>query len=134
MYQLITLIGNIGNDPESRKTPNGVTVASFRMAVNKIWTGQDGQKQEKSTWFRVSCWEKQAEFVSLYLGKGRQVMVVGEVEEARGYIDKQGNPAATIEVTARVVKALGPRPPDEGQPATQATQAHKQLAEIDIPF
>ncbi|NJN82666.1 MAG: single-stranded DNA-binding protein, partial [Caldilineaceae bacterium] len=44
MYQQITLIGNLGSDPEMRYTPSGVPVTSFSVAVNKRWTGQDGQQ------------------------------------------------------------------------------------------
>ena len=53
MYQQITLIANLGRDPEMRYTPSGVAVTSFSVAVNRSWTGQDGQRQDKTTWFRV---------------------------------------------------------------------------------
>ena len=106
MYQQITLIGNLGNDPEMRYTPSGVAVASFSLAVNKSWTTESGEKQDKTTWFRVTCWRKQAEVVSQYLGKGKQVMVVGEIEEARAFTDKSGNQRASLEVTATTVRFL----------------------------
>lgn len=106
MYQQITLIGNLGNDPEMRYTPSGVAVASFSLAVSKSWTTEGGEKQDKTTWFRVTCWRKQAEVVSQYLGKGKQVMVVGEVEEARAFTDKSGNQRASLEVTATTVRFL----------------------------
>ena len=106
MYQQITLIGNLGNDPEMRYTPSGVAVASFSLAVNKSWTTEGGEKQDRTTWFRVTCWRKQAEIVSQYLGKGKQVMVVGEVEEARAFTDKSGNQRASLEVTATTVRFL----------------------------
>ena len=66
MYQQITLIGNLGADPEMRYTPNGLPVTSFRMAVSRNWTGQDGQRQEKTVWFRVTAWRKLAETASQY--------------------------------------------------------------------
>jgi len=109
MYQQITLIGNLGNDPEMRYTPSGVAVASFNLAVNRSWTGQDGQRQDKTTWFRVSVWNKQAETVSQYLSKGRQVLVIGEMEEARAYTDREGNARASLEVKAQSVRFLGQR-------------------------
>ena len=125
MYQQIILIGNLGNDPEMRYTPSGVAVASFSLAVNRSWTGQDGQRQDKTTWFRVSVWNKQAETVTQYLSKGRQVMVVGEVEEARVFNDRDGNPRASLEVKAQSVRFLGQRgdgamggaPPSHSAPA-----------------
>ena len=54
MYQQLTLIGNLGNDPEMRYTPSGVAVTSFSLAVSRSWTGKDGQRQEKTIWFRVT--------------------------------------------------------------------------------
>ena len=109
MYQQITLVGNLGNDPEMRFTSSGVPVASFSLAVNRSWTGQDGQRQDKTTWFRISVWNKQAEIVSQYLTKGRQVLVIGEMEDARAYTDRDGNMRASLEVRAQTVRFLGQR-------------------------
>jgi single-strand DNA-binding protein len=138
MYQQIILIGNLGNDPEMRYTPSGVAVASFSLAVNRSWTGPDGQRQDKTTWFRVSVWNKQAETVTQYLSKGRQVMVIGEVEEARVFNDRDGNPRASLEVKAQSVRFLGQR--GDGAmsgPVTHAMPAAASNAEVqdeDIPF
>ena len=81
MYQQITLIGNLGRDPEMRYTPTGLPVTSFTMAVSRNWVGQDGQRQEKTIWFRVTAWRKLAETASQYLRKGSKVLVVGELED-----------------------------------------------------
>ena len=81
MYQQMTIVGNLGSDPEMRYTATGVPVTSFSVAVSRSWTNQQGERQEKTTWFRVSAWEKLAELCSQYLTKGRQVLVVGEIEE-----------------------------------------------------
>ncbi len=140
MYQQITLIGNLGNDPEMRYTPSGVPVASFSLAVNKTWTGQDGQKQDKTTWFRVTTWRKSAEIVSQYLTKGSKVMVVGEIEEARAFTDRDGNNRASLEVTAQTVKFLSGR--GDMPAATEATAGYNgaantatpELRDEDIPF
>lgn len=100
------LIGNLGNLPEQRFTPGGVAVTSFSLAVNRQWTDGEGNKQSKSTWFRITCWRKQAEIAAQYLVKGSKVMIIGEVEEARPYTDRDGNQRASIEVTAQVLKFL----------------------------
>lgn len=147
MYQQITLVGNLGSDPDMRYTPSGVPVASFSLAVNKSWTGQDGQRQDKTTWFRITTWNKQAEIVSQYLSKGRRVMVVGEMEEARAYNDREGNMRASLEVRANIVKFLNGRNDDMdggmGMSAPQAAPeqaaasnnaAEPDLSEEDIPF
>ncbi len=134
MYQQVILVGNLGSDPEMRYTPSGVPVASFSLAVNRVWTGQDGQQQEKTVWFRVTTWRKQAEIVSQYLTKGRQVMVVGEIEEPRAYIDREGNPRASLEVTARTIKFLGGRGEAPASYGTGTTNAGDISTEEDIPF
>jgi len=136
MYQQITLVGNLGNDPEMRYTPSGVPVTSFSLAVNKSWTGQDGQKQDKTTWFRITTWRKQAEIVSQYLTKGRQVLVIGEVEEARPWTDKDGNQRASLEVTATTVRFIGGRDSGGGSygPPTPSEAPPEYVGEEDIPF
>jgi single-strand DNA-binding protein len=142
MYQQIILIGNLGSDPELRHTASGVPMCSFRLAVNKRWTTQEGEKREKTVWFRISTWQKQAELVNQYLTKGRQVMVIGEVEEASTYVNKAGEPAASLEVTARVIKFLGGEQngdhlEEEAVAPVRTNGApagRRQLAEADIPF
>ena len=133
MYQQITLIGNLGSEPEMRYTPSGVPVTSFSLAVNKSWTNQDGQRQDKTTWFRVSAWRGLAETCEKYLTKGRQVMIIGEVDEARPWTDGEGNNRASLEVTAQVVKFLGNRD-DAVAEATKAAAQSGPVGEEDIPF
>ena len=137
MYQQITLIGNLGNDPEMRYTPSGVPVTTFNLAVNRRWTGQDGQQQDKTTWFRVTAWRKTAELANQYLTKGRQVLVVGEVEEARAYIDRDGN-RGSLEVTANNIKFIGQRGDGAmSAPMPAGAAAHGDNPEVsdeDIPF
>lgn len=140
MYQQTTIIGNLGNDPEMRYAPSGDPVTSFSVATSKSWT-KDGQKQEKTVWWRVSVWGAQAEPCSLYLAKGRQVMVVGEVEEPRVFTDRSGNARAALEIKASQVKFLGSKP-ENGDQAHESTPAPvkakaaptKAAAPEDIPF
>jgi single-strand DNA-binding protein len=147
MYQQITLVGNLGSDPEMRYTASGVPVTSFRMAVNKSWTGDDGQRQDKTTWFRVTAWRKLAETTSQYLTKGAKVLVVGEIEESRPYTDRDGNMRASLEVTAQNIKFMNSRADGAGgfeggggrqnagpQAAPAGANSHDQLSDEDIPF
>ena len=126
MYQQISMIGNLGNAPEMRYTPTGVPVASFSLAVNKTWNTDAGQ-QSKTVWFRVTCWRKHAEIVSQYLEKGSKVFVVGEVEEARAFTDRDGKNRASLEVTAQTIKFLS------GTNAGSESHAEGGIVE-DIPF
>ncbi len=133
MYQSITLIGNLGNDPELRYTPGGVAVASFSLAVSKTWM-KDGQKQEKTLWFRISAWNKQAETVSQYLKKGSKVLVVGEIDEARVYQAKDGTHRASMEVTAQTIRFMDGRPASGNGESQQESAPVTHGDDRDIPF
>lgn len=133
MYQQITLIGNLGNDPDMRYTPSGVPVVSFSLAVNKAYIDKDGNKQDKTIWLRVTAWRKMAETVSQYLHKGSRVLVIGELEESRAYTDKSGANRASLEVTAQTIKFLsGKGDNGDGQAAQVGPQSLDDGGEI--PF
>lgn len=151
MYQQIILVGNLGSDPEMRYTPAGVPVANFSLAVSKTWTDQDGVKQEKTIWFKVACWRKLAETVSQYLHKGSKAMVVGEMEDAEAYTDRDGNNRASLKVTALTIKFLSAKDggADGGadgdfnsgsnyeaghRSGNTSTQSRGRQREEDIPF
>ena len=145
MFQQIMLLGNLGRDPEMRYTPSGVPVTTFSVAVNRRWTGQDGQPQEKTTWFRVTAWRRDAELASQYLSKGRQVLVIGEMEEARPWTDREGNARASLEVTARTIRFIGGRdsanvgddysqaPVNAGRGGSDSSDG-PDMTDDDIPF
>lgn len=129
MYQEITIVGNLGNDPELKYWDDGTAFCNFSVAVNKA--KKDGEKE--TTWFRCTAYRGTAEAVAKYLSKGRQVLVVGEVK-ARAYEDKQGNPAASLDVQANTVKFLGSR--DDDSAPTHAGNGHGKTEDFgdDIPF
>jgi single-strand DNA-binding protein len=99
-YQQITIVGNVGRDPELKYTGSGVAVTDFSVATNKRWTNQNGEQQERTTWYRVTCWRKQAEIVAQYVKKGRQVMVIASQIEANAYTGNDGTARASLDVTA----------------------------------
>ncbi len=134
MFQQVVLLGNLGDAPELRYTPSGTPVASFSLAVNKAWTTQDGKREEKTTWFRVTVWRKQAEMVAQYLTKGRQVLVIGEMQEAHAWSDKEGNPRATLEVTAQFVKFLGSKGENGNGTADAPQETGDEEDSEPIPF
>ncbi len=129
MYQRTVIVGRLGNDPEMRYTPSGVPVTSFNVAVNRRWTDQNGERQERTTWFRVTAWRKLAETCANYLSKGRLVLVEGEID-ASAWTGQDGQPRASLELTARTVQFLGSR---GGQDASKPPEA-PSVAEEDIPF
>ena len=106
------VVGNLGGDPELRYMQSGDAVCNFSVAVSERWRNrQTGEQQEKTTWYRVAVWGAQAENCNTYLAKGRRVLVTGNVS-ARGYINNNGEAAASLDLRARDVRFLSSR--DEG--------------------
>jgi len=136
----VILIGNLGRDPELRYTPSGKAVASFTMATTEQWTGQDGQKNKKTTWHNIVAWGKQAEVMKEYLKKGRQVYIEGRIDN-RSYEKKDGSGKASIsEVIVQNFQFLG-GPRQETEPAGEANAEPEAPAaegaaagDDDLPF
>ena len=111
-FNKITLVGNLGRDPELRYTPQGTPVCSFTMATNERRKDKSGEFQDQTTWFRVTLWGRQAETASQYLTKGRPVYIEGRlrIEE---WTDRDGKQRYTLEVHATDMQFIGGRG-DEG--------------------
>ena len=136
----ITLIGNLTHDPEVRSTPNGVTVCTFTIAVNRRFTQQGGEKA--TDFFRINAWRQLGENCARYLAKGRKVAVVGELQ-ARTYEGKDGATRMSLDVSADEVEFLTPRSQDEGSgysaprqnnAAPQDLAGFTDIQSDDIPF
>lgn len=102
------LIGRLGKDPELNYTAGGKAVAKFSLATSERWTGQDGQKNESTTWHNIVAWGKQAELCKEYLAKGREVYIEGRIDN-RSYDDKEGNKKYISEVIVQTIQFLGSR-------------------------
>jgi single-strand DNA-binding protein len=114
----ITLIGNLGGDPETRYTPQGTLVVSFSLAVNNRRRDAQGNQQENTNWYRISAFGRLAEtMVNLsergYLVKGKQVYIDGNFE-AREWTGQDGTTRTSLDVTAREMQLLGQRGDDGG--------------------
>lgn len=101
MNKLI-ITGNLVRDPETRQTPNGLTICSFTIAVNR--RGKDNDVD----YFRVTAWRQLAENCQRFLSKGRKVLVVGAATLST-YTKKDGTHGASLEVNADDVEFLSPR-------------------------
>ena len=75
----VSLLGNMGADPEVRYTAKGVQIVAIRVAVNQVRTGPDGERQENTEWFRVRVAGRQSEFVQR-LSKGTRVLAIGRLD------------------------------------------------------
>lgn len=102
------LVGRLGKDPELRYTPNGRAVASFPLATDRRWKGQDGQQQSETTWHNIVAWGRQAEVINEYMSKGRQLYIEGRISN-RSYDDKDGNKRWISEVVVENFTFLGDR-------------------------
>lgn len=113
----VTIIGNLGRDPETRYTPNGTMNVQFSIAVNRTFRDQGGQQQERTNWFRITAWGKLAEIMdgmtqNGYLTKGKQVYVEGRLD-AREYQDQSGQTKTSLDVNATEIQLLGTRADSE---------------------
>lgn len=98
MLNKIFLQGRLVADPELRRTPNGVAVASFRLAVDRDFKSRDtGEK--KADFINVVAWRQTGEFVSRFFSKGRMAIVEGRLQ-IRDYTDRDGNKRTVAEVVA----------------------------------
>lgn len=97
MYNKMTIMGRIVNDPELKTTPNGTAVCTFRVAVDRRY--QTKGEEKKTDFFNVTAWRTTAEFVAKYFAKGRMILVEGKMQ-TRPYTDKNGNPATWYEIVA----------------------------------
>lgn len=131
MFEKHIIIGNLGRDPEMRYTPSGVPVTDFSVAVNKRYT-RDGEKVEKTTWYKVVAWRKLAETCGQYLAKGRAVLVEGDIS-VEAYTDREGKPAAKLVLTATNIQFLGSSRGDAGDDAEIPAAATAE-EENDLPF
>ena len=103
----VTLIGNLGNDPEVRYGASGNAVANVSLATTESWRDKDsGEQQEKTEWHRVVFFGKLAEIVGEYLKKGRQVYVEGRLQTNK-WQDKEGNDRYTTQIVANEMQMLG---------------------------
>jgi len=111
----VTLIGNLGNDPEIRTTTGGNKVAQFSLATSRQWNSASGEKQEKTEWHKCVAWNSQgqrgtglADIVERYARKGDKLYVEGRVEY-RQYEDKEKQTRYVTEINVREVILLSPK-------------------------
>jgi len=113
MFAKVTVLGNLGRDPETRYTKSGTMNVSFSVASGTRFTDASGQQQERTTWFNVTAWGKLAERLDRMtqdglLAKGRQVLVSGRIEQ-REYTAQNGERRFSLDVNADEVVLAGNR-------------------------
>lgn len=101
-FNQVTLLGNVGRDPETRYLPSGDPVANFSLAVTETWRDKSGTKKEETTWVTVEVFGKPAEIVRDYVVKGKPLLVQGALKMDE-WTDKDG-----VKKTKAKVKVSGP--------------------------
>jgi single-strand DNA-binding protein len=113
----VTLIGNLGNDPEVRST-TGNRVATFSLATSRTWNDASGSKQEKTEWHRCVVWNTKtsqlADIVEKYVKKGDKLYVEGRIEY-RQWQDKEGQTRYSTEINVRELIMLSGRSGPDGE-------------------
>lgn len=112
----VILIGRLGNTPELKYTTTNHAVTELRLAVSRSFTGKDGQRQEKTDWFSVEVWDKQAENAERYLQKGREVYVEGRLATDEWVEKDSGQKRTKIKIVADTWQFIGSRGDGEAKP------------------
>jgi single-strand DNA-binding protein len=96
------IVGNVGALPETTTFDSGSSVCKFRMAVNRTY-----KEEETTTWYTVEAWGKLGEICQRYISVGSEVGVIGERLSVYAFINKENEPQASLQLTARDVRFLG---------------------------
>jgi single-strand DNA-binding protein len=136
----VMLIGNVGQDPELRYTPDGNPVANFSIAVNRRRKVGDEFKDE-TEWFNIVCFSRTAENVNQYLSKGQKVYVEGRFQSSE-YVGQDGNQRKSFEVIANDVTFLSTKSEAESinqssnqnQAATESKPVDSDDEDKDLPW
>ena len=125
-YNICILMGNLTKEPKLRYLPNGTPVCNFNIAVNRVYTDSNGEKQEDVTFVDVVAWQRLAEVCGEYLSKGKPVFIEGRLQQ-RSWETDDGQKRYKLEVVARTVKFLG-----NGK--SQSNEDGDDSQDDDVPF
>ena len=125
-FNKVILLGNLTRDPEVRYTPKGTAVTELGMAVNRVYTAENGEKREEATFVDVTLWGRTAEIAGEYLRKGRPVFIEGRLQ-LDTWDDKQsGQKRSKLKVVGEALQLIGGRPggggDEEGSGGTRASR------------
>ena len=117
MVNRVTLIGNVGKDPEVRYLNEGVASTTISLATNEVYTDKNGNRTTHTEWHRVALWRNLAEVAEKYIRKGTMLYIDGKLS-TRTYTDREGKEHTVTEVIANDMKILA----GKFQPQTGTTE------------
>ena len=126
----VIIVGNLGQDPEARFTPQGTAVTNLSIATNESWKNQDGQTQDRTEWHRAVLYGKMAETASEYMKKGSMVYVEGRLR-TKEWEDQNQNKRKTTEIMSDNFTMLGRRGDNT---SNQNSNPNMPTEEDDLPF
>lgn len=134
-FNQVVLMGNLTRDPELRTTPNGTSVCSFSLALNRSYKGADGNWQEATDYIDIVAWGPLGERVAQYLTKGRPALVSGRLQ-SRSW-EQDGQKRSKVEVVAQDVTFLGgggggQTPAGGDEPAAAKPKAAKKADDEEV--
>ena len=133
----VILIGNLGQDPEARFTPQGTAVTNLSIATNESWKDQSGETQDRTEWHRVVMYGRMAETAAEYMKKGQMVYVEGRLN-TREWEDQNQIKRKTTEIRCDNFTMLGRRsdsPADQSQGSmSQSVPTPNSEVDDDLPF
>ncbi|HIB31877.1 MAG TPA: single-stranded DNA-binding protein [Candidatus Marinimicrobia bacterium] len=128
----VILVGNLGQDPDARFTPQGTAVTNLSVATNESWKDQSGEIKEKTEWHRVVMYGRMAETASEYMNKGQMVYIEGRLQ-TREWEDKNQVKRRTTEIRCDSFTMLGKRS-EVNQETRSNDQGEKPQTDDDLPF
>ena len=131
----VILIGNLGQDPEARFTPQGTAVCNLSIATNESWKDQSGEMQDRTEWHRVVMYGRMAETATEYMKKGQMVYVEGRLN-TREWEDQNQIKRRTTEIRCDNFTMLGKRGDSTSQPSANPDSSMKPDSGVDddLPF
>ena len=133
MVNKVTLVGNVGKDPELKYTQSGAAVVNFSVATTERYKDKQGEQQETTEWHNVTAWRQLAEICGKYLHKGKQVYIEGKIT-TRSYDDRDGNKKYITEIVASEMKMLGGKGDSAAKPQDTGGGGQTFNPDEDIPF
>jgi len=131
----VILIGNLGQDPEARFTPQGTAVTNLSVATNEAWKDQGGELQERTEWHKIVLYGRMAETASEYMKKGQMVYIEGRLH-TREWEDQNQVKRRTTEIRCDNFTMLGKRSDSSGSSQEKSTETQKPdtSEDDDLPF
>jgi len=132
-FNKVILLGNLTRDPEVRYTPKGTAVTELGMAVNRVYTAENGEKREETTFVDITLWGRTAEIAGEYLKKGRPVFIEGRLQLDTWDDKTSGQKRSKLKVVGEGLQLIGSRPGGGGGGDEEGSSAPRSSKSVPPP-